>query len=833
MNKSVLSSARAVALFVAAGVLGSDHAVAQCLPQFSSNGPVAGIDGNVEVARMWDPDGAGPLAPRLVVGGTIRLAGSTPVRNLAMYDPATGAWSGIGGGVNGVVGALDVLPGGQLVVAGLFSVAGSIAASNIAIWNGATWSALGSGTNNFVTDLAVAPNGELFVGGSFTFAGGVQALNVARWNGSWSNLATGPGGPVRTLSILPSGNLVAGGSFSGNLLVWNGSGWNSFPVATPNGTVNASLVLPNGDLVIGGSFLAVGAQTVQYVARWNGATWSSFGAGLSSAVYSLSQLAGGQVAAANENASGFSVWNGSAWVRDGASLFNIVSAVVDLPGGDLVVAGSFVAGGGVNARSIARKSAGAWSSLNPGTNARILAVAALPSGGYVVGGEFTAIAGVPANRVAVWDGVAWSALGAGVNGAVSAIAVMPNGDIVVGGSFAAAGGVPAARVARWNGSAWSDVGGGFFGSSVEALHVMPGGDLVAGGWFSMAGSVIAHGIARWDGSAWSPLGSGMNAGVLALASLSNGDLVAGGSFTTAGGVAANRIARYTSGAWSPFDTGFNNSVFDVHVVPQAGPGGSDILYAAGDFGGGSSSIQRIAQWSGSVWFGLNSSSPLGRVRALASLPNGDLIVGGEFQTLGFTPGPWLARFHAATFSWSPLGTGMNAAVFAIAGEASREYAIVGEFSTAGGAPSMAFTRFATPCPASATPVGTACASSGGANAYAALNLPYAGATYRTRGTGLPSFAFVAVVNGFAGTAIPLGAVLAPSPAGCTLLVTPDVVDVTLSNAGTVDAQLALPNTPSIAGIVLHQQLVALEVDASLNFVQNTSTNGLMATVGAF
>jgi hypothetical protein len=60
---------------------------------------------------------------------------------------------------------------------------------------------------------------------------------------------------------------------------------------------------------------------------------------------------------------------------------------------------------------------------------------------------------------------------------------------------------------------------------------------------------------------------------------------------------------------------------------------------------------------------------------------------------------------------------------------------------------------------------------------------------------------------------------------------PDVVEIAISNAGAVDAQLALPNTPSLAAIVLHQQLVALEFDDNRNFEHNTSTNALITTIG--
>jgi hypothetical protein len=224
------------------------------------------------------------------------------------------------------------------------------------------------------------------------------------------------------------------------------------------------------------------------------------------------------------------------------------------------------------------------------------------------------------------------------------------------------------------------------------------------------------------------------------------------------------------------------------------------------------------------------------VLALAVLPNGDLVAGGNFSTAGGVPAVRLARWNGS--AWSALGSslgGLGGAeqARALALLPNGQLAVGGEFTTAGGQFSVDVARYATPCVASVVPAGAACASSGGANHYTAVTQPWTGATYHTRGTGLPALAFVAVVYGFAGTAIPLAAVLPPAPAGCTLWASPDLVDITLSLAGTVDAHLALPNTPSLAGLVLHQQLVALEIDASSSFVQNTSTNGLVATVGTF
>jgi hypothetical protein len=46
--------------------------------------------------------------------------------------------------------------GNTLYAGGGFSSAGSVAATNIAQWNGSSWSPLGSGVNDYVYALAVS-----------------------------------------------------------------------------------------------------------------------------------------------------------------------------------------------------------------------------------------------------------------------------------------------------------------------------------------------------------------------------------------------------------------------------------------------------------------------------------------------------------------------------------------------------------------------------------------------------------------------------------------------------------------------------------------------------
>ncbi len=73
-----------------------------------------GADGTIRDSITWDPDGAGPLQERLVVGGTFTSIGGVPAQHVAMYDPATGQWAALGPGIPASVLCL-VVYNGQLV----------------------------------------------------------------------------------------------------------------------------------------------------------------------------------------------------------------------------------------------------------------------------------------------------------------------------------------------------------------------------------------------------------------------------------------------------------------------------------------------------------------------------------------------------------------------------------------------------------------------------------------------------------------------------------------------------------------------------------------------
>jgi hypothetical protein len=69
--------------------------------------------------------------------------------------------------------------------------------------------------------------------------------------------------------------------------------------------------------------------------------------------------------------------------------------------------------------------------------------------------------------------------------------------------------------------------------------------------------------------------------------------------------------------------------------------------------------------------------------------------------------------------------------------------------------------------------------------------------------------------------------------GCTLLVSPDLLDLYVPAAGVVQTQLVIPNTVALAGGVLHQQVAPIELSGAGSITALTGTNALTLTIGSF
>jgi type IX secretion system substrate protein len=181
-------------------------------------------------------------ATEIIVGGKFTLTGSSAtVNRVGRWNTSTFV-SGLGTGISdGAVFALAGY-GANLYVGGSYTLIGGNPVSRIAYWNNSSWFNVTSGVNNTVYSLipssTVIPGSSLLIiGGLFTTAGSLAANSIATWNGSaWGTLGTGMAGGSPT-SVRASrdfrGTLSAEGSFAtaGGSAVDNSALWGSIPGA--------------------------------------------------------------------------------------------------------------------------------------------------------------------------------------------------------------------------------------------------------------------------------------------------------------------------------------------------------------------------------------------------------------------------------------------------------------------------------------------------------------------------------------------------------------------------------------------------------------------------
>ncbi len=639
---------------------------------------------------LWDPDGPGPLPERLVAGGNFATTtGGTTVNRVAWWDGA--AWQPLGNGfVNGTTLALAVYdPDGpgpltpRLVAGGDWITSGSTTVNRAAWWDGTAWQPLGPGFDGRVVGLTAwdsdgpGPASEQIVAtGDFLHSGATGVQFIARWDGSaWLPLGLGLGSssdcvgtwdPDGPGPLLPE--VIAGGSFNwagGNtinrLARWNGSVWQGFATEIPSGTVYAlaqwdpdgSGPLLPGPLAVG-SIVTAGTRTVANVASWQGSDWRQLGNGLGTGATT------GAVFALNT------------WDSDGAG-----------PGNAQVIAGgTFTVASGKVVNHIARFDGSEWQPLGTGMTGGLGGgtVNGLttwdPDGGGPLGdelvavGDFTTAGGITVNQVAHWNGTQWQAFGTGIGGHLATVTIWDTdgpggapGIVVVGGTFTEAAGKPGNYVAMWNGSTWQRMDNGFIDTVFALASFSPTGNpadsrIYAGGQFGSGGAPPFQYIAQWNGAAWSSLVNGVNSNVQALTEWhgSSPRLVAGGAFSTASTTIANRVAAWTGSAWvsTAFEPGLSGLPGVVYALTSWDPDGPGPLGQQVIAGGSITkttsinppALNNIAHWDGNSWepLGLGTNTN-GTVFALTTWdPDGPgpqsamLVAGGAFNTAGGLPG---------------------------------------------------------------------------------------------------------------------------------------------------------------------------------------------------
>lgn len=627
----------------------------------------AGPNNHVYSLTSWDPDGEGPLTPRLVAGGVFNAANDGAVPNrVAVWDGVS--WQGLGTGMDGWAERVRAVtswdPDGagplppRLVAAGYFTVAGGVAVKNVAKWDGVAWSAMGDGLgvgfDNEVEQLTTwDPDGPgplpalLVASGTFLFSGSRAVERLAWWDGSlWQPF---PAGLLAAPNVIGSWDadgegpllpvLVAGGGRVGTteqcfLSRWDGAAWQTIGAAPATGAFDAVAFWdPDGSgplhsqPVVTGRFTEVGTVRLNNVGRFDGAQWQPLGLGTDGTIKALVDwdpdgvgpqsarvVAGGDMDVLGGSVvNGVSSWNGTRWEVMQTGMNGPVSALVSWtpPGGSAlaVAGGAFTVAGGVSARSVAAWNGVSWSPLGEGLATPVVELVSWdpdgggPEGARLIGaGAAKWVVDHTESQVNWWDGSVWRSMGAPLASHIAGFMVMDAdgdgpgaGELYVCGSLNTSGG----WVKRWNGAAWVGVGGAF-NNHVRAMTVWrPDAGpprLVAGGDFtgSNGGAALSR-IAQWNGTFWQPVGVGFNDYVSSLAvwdfdgsGPQPAQLVAAGRFSRTGTVTCRYLAVYNvsgGGAWrelsssSPMDL----SALLVHETGVPGFGAHELF--VGNAGG--------------------------------------------------------------------------------------------------------------------------------------------------------------------------------------------------------------------------------------------------------
>ncbi len=391
--------------------LSSPIALAQpCQPTWDTAAGNPGIAGGYAApVRLWN-DGSGD---RVFFGGSFTSAGGSGAnRYLSRWNPANGAWSPMGSGINPgqtnafMTSLVTFNPGGgdRLVAGGFYAGAGGVAGTaSLAMWNGTTWEAMGTtweqATRGSIWGMTVW-NNRLYVGGGVVNTPGTIAgmpwAGMASWDGTkWATHIT---------------SITGFSPYVGALQVFNDGSGEALYAAGRFDSIN-------------------GIPGTSRIARFNGATWSSVGGGLNSTstLFGMEALAifddgGGPALYAAGYASfpsGQPVanvfkWNGQSWTSIGGQIGTgrLTSMVVfdDGSGSTLYVGGTAMP----QINYIARWQGGQWQIVGGGITGPAIPPSNFPSvfglgvagDRLYVAGNFTQVNGMAANGLAAWKSCA-------------------------------------------------------------------------------------------------------------------------------------------------------------------------------------------------------------------------------------------------------------------------------------------------------------------------------------------------------------------------------------------------------------------------------------------
>ena len=521
---------------------------------------------------------------------------------------------------------------------------------------------------------------------------------------------------VNTLTVQPDGKILVGGWFT----TLGGGGTSPTPRSKigrlhpdgsldatfdpgANGTVTALAIQPDGKILVGGEFTMLG---------------------------------GGGTGTTPRSKIGRLHPDGSLDTTFNPGANGTVTPLVIQPDGKILVGGFFTMLGGGGTGTTPRSKIGRLhpdgsldTTFDPGANGTVTPLVIQPDGKILVGGTFTMLGGggtgtTPRSHIGRLhpDGSLDAAFNPGASGPVYALAVEPDGQILVGGFFATLGGggtgtTPRSNIGRLNpdGSLDTTFNPGANGT-VTPLVIQPDGKILVGGTFTMlggggTGTTPRSKIGRLhpDGSLDTTFDPGAIGTVTALAIQPDGKILVGGEFTMLGGGGTGTTPRTYVGRLHPdgtVDTDLNPGANGWYGGVRALALQPDGKILVGGFfstlgGGGTGTTPRSnlgrLNPDGSLDMDFNPGANSYGVNALAVQPDGKILVGGQFTMLGgggtgTTPRSFIGRLHPDGSLDTTFNPGASSTVATIVVQPDGQILVGGTFLTLGGGGTGATSR---------------------------------------------------------------------------------------------------------------------------------------------
>ncbi|MGZ4056362.1 MAG: T9SS type A sorting domain-containing protein [Bacteroidia bacterium] len=288
----------------------------------------------------------------LYITGSILDTGGVQIGGIARWDGTSFSTMGFNGYVRSMIRYRDTL-----YASGIFYTNGEL---YVAKWNGSSWDSVGHVHGGAALNLTVY-NDELYAMGAFDSIEHEHANNIAKWDGTnWLSLKdTTFNGTISSMAIYNSELYIAGNFYNTSNGEWRIAKWNGTNyVPLSNGGAYGGMddivdmAVYKNELYVSGTFSKADGNVGNYIQKWNDTVWSEVGGGVTGLWGSNGQIQDMKVygndlyvvgdfqIAGGISANYIAKWDGTNWCSFGSSYDNIITAV-GFKNGNMYIGGGF------------------------------------------------------------------------------------------------------------------------------------------------------------------------------------------------------------------------------------------------------------------------------------------------------------------------------------------------------------------------------------------------------------------------------------------------------------------------------------------------------------